>query len=88
MIELLSPRDANTYMAPNKNGKFILQLEGTGKVASVSLNNHSYTLNEGNHLVSGAFYEFEISAVSDDLLRVLSDASVVRVLFKSDSNFI
>jgi len=65
-------------------GKLILQLAGSGSVASVALNGGTaYNLNSGNALVSGALYEFEIHVVSSSDYITISGATVIRVLWVS-----
>jgi hypothetical protein len=69
------------YTAPG-NGKIVLQLEGSGSVATVSLNGGSttYDLNSGNALVSGSIYEFSVEVASGDVLTV-SGATFIRGFF-------
>lgn len=64
------------------NGIAILQLEGTGNVATVTISgagNTALNLNSGNALASGSLYEFAIHVMSGDTITV-NNATVLRII--------
>ena len=72
------------YTVPG-NGRIVIQLEGTGAVASVSFNGGSttYNLNAGSTLGNGSIYEFSVAVAAGDVFTV-SGATFIRGFFISE----
>jgi len=66
------------------NGRINFQVEGTGSVATISLNGGSttYNINGGAALTSGAIYEFSVTVTSGDSFTI-SGATFIRGFFVS-----
>ena len=77
---------ANGGTAP-ANGIAILQLAGTGSIATVQISgagNTALNLNGGNALASNALYEFAIHVLNGDVITV-ANATVERIIIVEDA---